>query len=434
MPAQDPKAIKELLLPFSLLDQDLYKFTMQHAVRQHYPNALVEYQFINRDKTQQLNKQGVEWLRERVKALDTIRLLPDEKKYMQEAYPYFPREYLDYLEEFKFDVANQVKITHSTAVTSGSHTAKDFNRPRDGDYDLQVVVKGIWSEVILYEIPLLSLISEAYFKFVDTDWDHENQEMQATQKGRYLISNGCQFAEFGTRRRRDFYTQYLVVKGLANLNNSQQGVDGSGKLTGTSNVFLARHFGIPPVGTMGHEWTMAISAIEGTYANGNALALQKWYQTFKGSLGIALTDTFGTKAFFDNFDIELASVYAGVRHDSGDPFQFIETVKDHYRKIGVDYSTKVIVFSDSLDPELAVQLQQKCSEGPSKIKCSFGIGTNFTNDFCKKSGSGVKSKPMNIVIKLLECNGKHCVKLSDVKSKHTGDISEVKNAQKELGL
>ncbi|KAJ1674344.1 nicotinate phosphoribosyltransferase [Spiromyces aspiralis] len=388
-------------LPRSILDQDLYKFLMQHAVREHYPDVHVQYMFINRDKGQRLNEPAFRWLQQRI----------IEREYLETTCcPFLPKRYFDYLSQFRFDPENQVSMEFS-----------------DCDKDsLRLTVSGRWADVILYEIPLLSLISEAYFKFVDTDWNYDGQMSKAREKGMYLIRGGCSFAEFGTRRRRDFHTQYLVIKSLLGL------PPGRGRLVGTSNVYLARHFDIPASGTVGHEWTMGIAAIEGTYENGNSLALRKWHDTFGGHLGIALTDTFGSKAFFANFDHDLATKYRGVRHDSGDPFEFIETVKRHYQGLGIDPTSKIIVFSDGLNPETAVRLQSACQD--AGVGCSFGIGTNFTNDFVARSDPARTSLAMNIVIKLVKCNDKFCVKLSDVKTKHTGDPQEVLRAQYELGM
>ncbi|KAJ1934028.1 nicotinate phosphoribosyltransferase, partial [Linderina pennispora] len=255
--------------------------------------------------------------------------------------------------------------------------------------DLEMRITGKWSEVILYEVPLLSLVSEAYFKFVDTDWSYEGQLDRILAKGTKLAAAGCKFAEFGTRRRRDFRTQDTVMAGLVQVPKGLPGM-----VTGSSNMYLARKYNVPPVGTVGHEWTMGIAALEGTYENGNSLALKKWHQTFKGSLGIALTDTFGTKAFFANFDRSLATLYNGVRHDSGDPFKFIESVHAHYTSLEIDPKTKVIVFSDGLDPDAAIKIKTHCDK--FGLNCSFGIGTNFTNDYMKLSNPEQKSKAVNI--------------------------------------
>ncbi|KAJ2456286.1 nicotinate phosphoribosyltransferase [Coemansia sp. RSA 2336] len=393
--------------PASILDQDLYKFCMQQAVLEHYPEVIVEYGFINRDSSMKLNEPAFRQLKADIAKLEHITATGDDIQYLKQTCPFLSADYLEFLASFRFNPSQD--ITCALDNTTGM---------------LDLRIHGKWSQVILYEIPLLSLVSQVYFTKVDTDWNHDGQHEQIVAKGTQLIKAGCSFAEFGTRRRRDFKTQDIVMSGLAQLPS-----DGPGRCTGTSNVYLARKYNVTPVGTVGHEWTMAIAALEGTYENGNSLALHKWYSTFKGNLGIALTDTFGSKAFFANFDSELAQKYAGVRHDSGDPFTFIDTVRDHYTSLGIDPSTKVVVFSDGLYPDMAISIKSYCDE--RLLKCSFGIGTNFTNDFSCASNKE-KSKATNIVIKLLKCNDKYCVKLSDVKSKHTGNASEVKRAQNSL--
>ncbi|KAI8325992.1 nicotinate phosphoribosyltransferase [Martensiomyces pterosporus] len=396
--------------PASILDQDLYKFCMQQAILEHYPNVVVEYGFVNRDPSTRFSKASFEWLRARVMGFSALAIKDDELEYLRSTCPYLSSAYLEYLSAFRFNPEEEVACSLDEATG-----------------ELHLRINGRWSQVILYEVPLLSLISEAYFKFVDTDWNYDRQREHIVQKGKKLAAAGCRFAEFGTRRRRNFKTQDIVMSGLMEVPR-----DGPGLVTGTSNMYLARKYGVSPVGTVGHEWTMGIAALEGTYENGNSLALKKWHSTFNGSLGIALTDTFGTKAFFANFDHDLASKYAGVRHDSGDPFAFIESVHSHYRSIGIDPATKVIVFSDGLDPDSAIAIKSHCEK--FGLSCSFGIGTNFTNDFKCASDPSQKSKAVNIVIKLFRCNDRHCVKLSDVKSKHTGNLDEVKRAQSELSL
>ncbi|KAJ1900732.1 nicotinate phosphoribosyltransferase [Kickxella alabastrina] len=394
--------------PKSILDQDLYKFCMQQAVLEHYSDAHVEYGFINRDKTATYNRASADWLQSRIADLSEITATPADLEYLRATCPYLSAEYLEYLSTYNFNPSAEVAC--SLDESSGS---------------LCIRISGKWCQVILYEIPLLSLISEAYFKHVDTDWNYDGQLERITDKGRRLVEAGCKFAEFGTRRRRDFKTQDIVMSGLVGVAS-----DGPGNLTGTSNVYLARKYCVAPVGTVGHEWTMGIAALEGTYENGNSLALNKWHETFKGHLGIALTDTFGTKAFFANFGRDLATKYDGVRHDSGDPFLFTDAVCAHYASLGIDLSTKVIVFSDGLSPEIAAAIKKyadKCG-----VKSAYGIGTNFTNDFVCASDPSRPSKASNIVIKLFKCNDSHCVKLSDVASKHTGDVHEVEHAQSEL--
>ncbi|KAJ1743650.1 nicotinate phosphoribosyltransferase [Coemansia sp. RSA 1086] len=321
--------------PVSILDQDLYKFCMQQAVLEHYPEVTVEYGFINRDLTMKFNEPAFRQLQADIAKLEHLTATDDDIRYLKQTCPFLSSGYLDFLSSFRFNPLQDITCALDSTTSM-----------------LDLRIHGKWSQVILYEIPLLSLISQAYFTKVDTDWNHDGQYEHIVAKGTQLINAGCNFAEFGTRRRRDFKTQDIVMSGLAQLPS-----DGPGRCTGTSNVYLARKYNFTPVGTVGHEWTMAIAALEGTYENGNSLALHKWYSTFKGNLGIALTDTFGSKAFFANFDSELAQKYVGVRHDSGDPFKFIDTVRSHYTSLGIDPSTKVVVFSDGLYPNMAIAIQ-----------------------------------------------------------------------------
>lgn len=176
---------------------------------------------------------------------------------------------------------------------------------------------------------------------------------------------------------------------------------------------------------------MAVSALEGVQ-HANRETLNIWYDVYKGNLGVALTDTFTTPVFLKDFDYDLASKYIGVRQDSGDPSEFIEKMVAHYKKIGIDPSTKTIVFSDSLDANRAINLYNMAEK--AGIKASFGIGTSLTNDFKKTSDKSVKSKPMNIVIKLKECNGKRVIKLSDDVLKNSADAATVIAFKKELGI
>lgn len=176
---------------------------------------------------------------------------------------------------------------------------------------------------------------------------------------------------------------------------------------------------------------MAISAIEGIQ-HANRKALEIWHDIYQGALGIALTDTFTTDVFLQDFQYDLASVYDGVRHDSGDPAEFATRMVEHYKSIGIDPSTKVIVFSDSLNVDRAIMLKEHSHK--LGIKSNFGIGTSLTNDFKKANDKNIKSKPMNIVIKIKECQGKRVIKLSDDPSKHSANDAAIAVFQRELGI
>lgn len=378
----------------SILDNDLYKFTMQQAVLECFPTTKVTYRFTNRDTSMKFNEEAYKAIEEAIGALADLALTNQEYRFLQERCPFFKPMYLEYLKNFRFD-PGCVMLSM-----------------KDGNLSLEI--EGTWAETILFEVPLMAIISEAYFKHVDTDWTIDGQEELALHKGRMLTAGECTFVDFGTRRRRSFLSQWTLAKTM----KSMQG------FVGTSNVYIAFKLDLKPIGTMAHEWVMGVSALRGLrHANHNALHL--WVKVYDADLGIALTDTYGTEAFFEDFDLKLSKTFDGVRHDSGDPYTFTDKVIAHYRSQGIDPSTKTIVFSDGLDCALAMHLRDYCNS--LGIRRSFGIGTHFTNDF--RNSDGEKSKPLNMVIKLRTCDGIEVVKLSDDVGKATGDRDAVRVAK-----
>jgi nicotinate phosphoribosyltransferase len=291
---------------------------------------------------------------------------------------------------------------------------------------------------------------------MDIDWIYDGQEEKAYGKGMRLLEAGCIVSEFGTRRRRDYHTQALVFRGLVKAKKEGEKTGLPGKISGTSNVHLAMRFGIPPIGTVAHEWFMGVAAITGDYENATTTALSYWVGCFgEGVLGIALTDTFGTPAFLRAFrkpipklttitptaagsrtEMEgrekaktFAEVFSGVRQDSGDPAQFVKMMRDFYDKEGIT-DKKTIVFSDSLNIDLCLEYKQISDE--AGFLCTFGVGTFFTNDFVQQS-TGKKSVPLNIVIKLSSAAGNEAVKISDNIGKNTGDKATVEKVKQQLG-
>ncbi|CEP11390.1 hypothetical protein [Parasitella parasitica] len=403
----------------SLLDNDLYKFTMQHVVFKHYKDISVVYQFTNREKDLHLNSEAVEWLKKQIKDMAHLKLEESERLYLL-GLEFLDADYVEYLAQFQYKPDEQVFLNYNEATG-----------------DLELEVKGKWLETILYEVPLLALISEAYFRYTDRDWNYDNQAENAVKKTQELLKHGCIFSEFGTRRRRDYKTQELVMGKICEASEQYKKDRAAtnqapkGSFAGTSNVLLAKKYGVKPIGTVAHEFFMAISALKGVkHANRDTLDI--WYNVYKGNLGIALTDTFTTPIFLKDFGPELASKYTGVRQDSGNASEFIKTMVAHYKSLGIDPSTKTIVFSDSLNVERAIDLQEQALK--AGINASFGIGTSLTNDFQKASDKNVKSKALNIVIKLKECHGKRVIKLSDDSLKHSADQATVLAFKKELGI
>ncbi|MCJ1357025.1 MAG: nicotinate phosphoribosyltransferase [Icmadophila ericetorum] len=457
----------------SLLDTDLYKLTMQCAVLKYFPDVHVTYGFTNRTPHMKLTRTAFLWLEEQIQRLGNISVSSEELEYLKGTCTYLNAPYLRFLSTFRLQPSKHVSASFKPAS----------NNSNDQDVgEVHISVEGLWVDAILYEIPLLALVSEAYFKFCDKDWNYDGQEQNAYNKGRELLAHGCIFSEFGTRRRRDYHAQDLVLQGLMRAAEEGKAGSGMGKLSGTSNVHFAMRYKIPPVGTVAHEWFMGIAATTNDYENANETALRYWVSCFgKGILGIALTDTFGTPAFLRAFRRKIpkftlassgaasstasiagtatsevahlaetnppmeapisdgttdtgesasyAEAFTGTRQDSGDPVGFIKMMRDFYDQVGIK-DRKTIVFSDSLNIERC--LEYKKAAETAGFQPTFGVGTFLTNDFSNLS-DGKKSVPLNIVIKLSSVEGKPAVKISDNIGKNTGDAAMVDEVKHRLG-
>ncbi|GAA94293.1 uncharacterized protein L969DRAFT_97384 [Mixia osmundae IAM 14324] len=416
--------------PVSLIDTDLYKLTMSQFVYRLYPDVQVSYKFTNRTSDRTFTKQAFAWIEDKINALESLRLTTEEKGWLSRL-PFFQSDYLDWLATFQLRPREQIKLAWQPISNSDK-----------GAIDLEI--RGTWLDTILYEVPIISIISQGYFLHVDKDWDLVGQKALAYSKAERLIKNGCIFSDFGARRRRSYQSQEIVLRGLMAAQADLQDKGFKGKFSGCSNAHFAHKLGLTPVGTLAHELFMAIGAMQGL-EKANTLVLEQWETVYpNGQLSIALTDTFTSAAFFEAFVGEPARVqrWTGLRQDSGDPFAFIPLAIEAYRKADIDFSNKVIVFSDSLDIDKAVRLQKASEE--AGIRCSFGIGTYFTNDFVAVASDsrdpasygegnirqGEPSTALNIVIKLATADGKPCVKISDETSKITGTAEAVEAAKR----
>jgi nicotinate phosphoribosyltransferase len=476
----------------SFLDTDLYKLTMQCAVLKYFPDVPVTYAFKNRTPEKKLSRAAFHWLQIQINSklvptvildvlhtiancevteLGNIALSADELRFLKSTCVYLNEPYLRFLKEFRLRPRDQVVAT----FVADRDTGKD-----EDEGEVKLEVKGLWVDTILYEIPLLALTSEAYFRFMDKAWTYDGQEDKAFAKGMKLLEGGCIASEFGTRRRRDYHTQALVFRGLvkASKEGEKQGLPG--KISGTSNVHLAMRFGIPPVGTVAHEWFMGVAAITDDYEHVTETALSYWVGCFgEGVLGIALTDTFGTPVFLRDFSKPIprftaansgsiatlstggeptvsttdglsstkpplhapvdsenkdhaktfAQVFNGVRQDSGDPATFVKIMREFYDKEGIT-DKKTIVFSDSLNIDLCLHYKEISEK--AGFQPTFGVGTFLTNDFVNLD-TGKKSVPLNIVIKLSSAAGRPAIKISDNIGKNTGDVETVQRVKERLG-
>ncbi|KAH0833146.1 Quinolinate phosphoribosyl transferase [Lanmaoa asiatica] len=301
----------------------------------------------------------------------------------------------------------------------------------DGEGRVEIEASGLWKESILWEVPVMACLSELYFRVGATDWSYDGQKECVCAKAQTLLQAGCTFSEFGTRRRRSFYIQDLVI---ATLKQEADRSPGRGAFFGTSNAYFAKKYDIHPVGTI----AQCVAALKG-YQGANAQALALWQEMYPNNLLVALADTFSSKVFFQACIPEFANnpahaqKWTGLRQDSGNPFEFAPAAKAMYESIGIDIRTKTIVYSDSLTLDKVLQLKKQCDD--IGFRCSFGIGTFLTNDFkTKSSGYTEKSRALNMVIKLAKVNDTDCVKISDDLTKNTGDKASVEFVKKLYGL
>ena len=266
---------------------------------------------------------------------------------------------------------------------------------------------------------MLAIISEIKNRLFNQTPDMSNVIAKLEGKVKLSNDNALPFSEFGTRRRFSFAVHESVVAYLK---------EHSKYCTGTSNCYLAMKYDMKPMGTHPHEWFMFHGAQFG-YKHANYMALENWVNVYDGDLGTALSDTYTSESFLSNFSRKQAKLFDGVRCDSGDELDFIDRLISRYKDLSIDPTTKTIIFSNALDFEKALSIYRYCN---GKIRCSFGIGTNITND--------TGYKPSNIVMKLSKCKmnnnqeWRECIKLSDDMGKHMGSITEVEACLHELRI
>jgi nicotinate phosphoribosyltransferase len=379
-------------------DNDLYKFSVMLAIQKLYPKAMVRYRFFNRGGTN-FPEGFAEALKTEVKKMTGLKLSKQEKQFIEKRCYFFDPVFIDFLEGYTY---NPDEVTISQ--TGGK---------------LDILIEGYWYRSVLWEVPLMALISELYFRMTGIS-PAENYIDKTVNKAQCLKELNADYSDFGTRRRFSFDVHDKVVETLK--------ANSGDNFKGTSNVYLAMKHNTIPIGTMPHEWFMYHGAVYG-YRAATAKALEAWVDVFQGSLGITLTDTYTSDMFFRSFGLKHAKLFDGVRCDSGDPIEFVDRVVEFYRKNRIDPASKTLVYSDSLNVEEVKRIKQYVA---TRIHDTYGIGTFFTND--------VGATPLNMVIKLTQVKinpeGDYfdAIKLSDVRGKNTGDNNEIKIAKMTLNI
>ena len=368
----------------SLLDTDLYKFTMMQCVLHQFPGAEVEYMFRCRNADVDLTPFADE-INKEIDHLCTLRFADDELDYLS-GLRFIKHDFVDFLSLF------QLKRKYITVSVNGK--------------ELNISIKGPWLHTILFEIPVLAIVNETYFHHIAPNIDKQEGrrrlqakiEMVKNEPDNELIS----LSDFGTRRRFSREWQKEVLETLSREIPKQ--------FAGTSNVMYAKEMGLLPMGTMAHEYLQACQALGPRLRDSQTYAFEMWAKEYRGDLGIALTDVYGIEPFIKDFDMYFCKLFDGVRQDSGDPFAWGERMIEHYRANRCDPSTKTFIFSDGLTFDRLIELFRRFKK---RVRLGFGVGTNLMND--------LGPEPLNIVIKMVRANGQPVAKISDTPGKSLCD-------------
>lgn len=382
--------IKQMRLPQiinSLLETDMYKFSMGQTIFHQFTSYKTTWTFKCRNKDVHFTDEMVEEIKEQVQAFCQLR---------------FTEEELEYLDNITW-----IKGTYVDFLRLWQPRYEEFTITTDAPCGLAIDAAGTWLNTTMYEIPVLAIVNEVYFRMA-YDYDvllkqfkrRLDEKVRLLEEDTYRLSD---FSEFGLRRRLSAEVQEMAVKAIAEVE-----LPADSHFIGTSNVYLAKKFNLKPVGTMAHEWIMCTG--QGNHkhnpAYSNWYALDAWVKEYGILNGIALTDTITTDCFLRDFQLTYATLFSGVRHDSGDPYEWGDKMIAHYNSLGINPRTKTLLFSDSLDFERATALYDYFKD---RAKVAFGIGTFISND--------TDEEALNIVMKTTKCNGMDVAKISDVAGK-----------------
>ena len=370
----------------SLLETDMYKMSMGQAIYHQFSDYKTTWSFKCRNKDVHFTDEMVAEIKRQIRLYCNLRFTEDELEYLNNI-KWIKGSYVDFLRLWK-------------------PRYEDFEITTNAECGLAIETKGTWLNTSMYEIPTLAIVNEVYFRMA-YDYEKLMQSFQERlQKKIQLLTDGTYqlgaFSEFGLRRRLSAEAQELAIQELAKANYPYS------KFVGTSNVYLAKKFGLTPVGTMAHEWIMCVG--QGNHkhnpAYSNWYALDAWVKEYGVLNGTALTDAITTNCFLKDFQLTYATLFSGLRHDSGDPIEWGDKMIEHYKALEIDPKTKTLLFSDSLNFEKADKLYRYFKD---KAKVAFGIGTYIAND--------TDVPALNIVMKTTACNGMDVAKISDTPGK-----------------
>ena len=369
----------------SLLDTDLYKFTMMQAVLHQFPGAQVSYKFKCRTTGVKLAPY-VDEIRAEIRSLCKLQFTEQELDWMR-ALRFIKSDFVDFLGLFRLNE----KYIDVVGLPNG---------------EIDIRIHGPWLHTILFEIPVLAIVNEVYFRNTQPVPDYVEGRQRLDTKIAQLQEDGLsdlKIADYGSRRRFSKAWHEEVLRVLT----SRLGSGVTGRFAGTSNALFAMKLGLTPLGTMAHEYLQACQALGPRLRDSQVFGFETWAREYRGDLGIALSDVYGIEPFLRDFDMYFCKLFDGARHDSGDPFTWGERMIEHYKSNRVDPLTKTLIFSDGLTVPSTIELYQRFR---GRCQLAFGIGTNLTNDLGYES--------LQIVIKMVECNGQPVAKLSDTPSKN----------------
>jgi nicotinate phosphoribosyltransferase len=369
----------------SLLDTDLYKFTMMQAVLHQFPGAQVSYKFKCRTPGMKLAPY-VDDIRAEIHSLCKLQFTEQELDWMR-AMRFIKSDFVDFLGLFRLNE----KYIDVVALPNG---------------EIDIRIQGPWLHTILFEIPVLAIVNEVYFRHTQPVPNYVEGRQRLDTKIAQLQEADLadlKIADYGTRRRFSKAWHEEVLRVLT----SRLGSGLTGRFAGTSNALFAMKLGLTPLGTMAHEYLQACQALGPRLRDSQVFGFETWAREYRGDLGIALSDVYGIEPFLRDFDMYFCKLFDGARHDSGDPFTWGERMIEHYKSNRVDPLTKILIFSDGLTVPRTIELYQRFR---GRCQLAFGIGTNLTND--------LGYEPLQIVIKMVQCNGQPVAKLSDTPSKN----------------